>query len=140
MYKTSLFIFLTFLTQLSADYINHESFLEYKKNYNLTKNLNSTVDIYDFFYLPSLYKCELRKNNLIIDTFDKRFSVDRPIVRGYKCPAWIKEHYTDCKILKNYQVSAVTLGYGKYERTNFLLAFNPLYDNMKANIKVECKR
>jgi hypothetical protein len=125
---------------LNADYLNERGFLEYTKDYSPTHKSHLSGDMYSFSYLPNKYKCELKKNGLTIDTFDKRFKQDKPVVRGYKCPAWIKEHYTDCKVIKSHGIGALSLSYGKYKHTNLLLAFNPLFDNFKANVVLDCKR
>lgn len=140
--KTLLFYFFLFFlsVELQADYLGGEDLLRYSKEYNISDQTNNSTDVYDFFYVPDQYKCELKKNGKVIEMFDKRFTFKKPKVRGYKCPSWIKEKYTDCRITKNSNTGATTLGFGKYERTNLLFAFNPLYDNIKANIQIKCKR
>lgn len=83
--------------------------------------------------------CTLVKNGKSIPMFDNRFKVEPP-KSSYTCYAVRKEQYKDCRVLEKKNVTAMLLGYGSYQYTNFVLAFkgiNRYYDSL---ITVECSK
>jgi len=102
-------------------------FLKYNKNNIISTIKMNTIDKYSFSYNSTNSECRLEKNNSKISLFDERFDVPKPSIRAYRCPAWIKERYSICKIVKSKSVSSVALSFGRFDRTNLLIAFNPDY-------------
>lgn len=137
MSKLFIIIFI-FSSSLHSKDIQNFNFVKYDKNNILTKVEISNGDIYSFFYNSKIQKCELRKNNQLIATYDKRFKRKKPNVRAYRCTSWTKENYHQCRIIKSKSVSSVALSFGRFVNTNLLIAINPDYYKADAYLKIKC--
>jgi len=83
--------------------------------------------------------CTLTKNSKKIPLFDKRFKQKAPRT-SYTCSAIQKEKYNDCKIINKKNITAQYFGYGAYEYTNLIMAYENPSPNVKSSLKVICTK
>jgi len=114
-------------------------FVKYNKNSISQTQALTKVDNYFFSYSSKDKECTLYKNSKLIPSFDPKFKHKKPKVQAYKCTAWIKEHYSKCNILKTKSVSSVATAYGKFDRTNLLIGYNPDYYKADAYLEMQCQ-
>jgi len=81
--------------------------------------------------------CTLEHNGKNIELFDKRFGQKAP-KSSYLCSALQKEHYKECKVIENKNISAHILAYGMNERTNLVLAFQGDNNKSDSYSRIEC--
>jgi len=96
-------------------------------------------DLYLLSYNHSDHKCMLTKNGEKIPFFDKKFDVNPP-KSSYACFSVQKEQYKDCKIIQKKNITALLFGYGSYDKTNLILAFQNINEHYDSSVKVKCSQ
>lgn len=85
------------------------------------------------------HNCTLRKNGTSIELFDKRFEKKAP-KSAYTCSAIQKEQYNNCKIISTKNTTAQFFGFGSYEYTNLILAFQNPSKSVNSSMEVLCTK
>lgn len=119
-----------------ADYF--DSFIDYKKRYLTVDTQN--IDQYTLFYNHQESRCTLKKNTKEIALFDERYESKKKPFSPYTCTAWIKENYSTCKVVDRLRISAQSLSFGNYEKTNLIIAFIADYHKLDSYIDIECQK
>ena len=101
-------------------------------------NKTNSDDLYVLTFNPDS-NCTLMKNDEKIPSFDVRFKKKEP-KNSYTCSALQKEQYNECTILKKSNITALFFGYGSYEYTNLILAFQNPHKSTKSSVTVRCSK
>ena len=95
-------------------------------------------DIYKLTYSKE-NNCTITKNAKEIPLFDPKFENKAPN-SSYTCSTIQKENYNDCKILNKKNITAQFFGYGAYEYTNLIIAFQNPSKSVESSIEVKCTK
>lgn len=96
-------------------------------------------DVYRLTFSKETGKCTLEKNGKETALFDTRFE-SKPPKSAYKCYAIQKEQYKDCKVIAKKNVTAMFMGYGTYDYTNAILAFQNINRHYDSVLAVKCSK
>lgn len=104
----------------------------------LLGSISQADDIYELNYSKDS-NCTLSKNATSIKLFDSRFEKKAPN-NAYTCSAIQKEQYNNCKIISTKNTTAQFFGFGSYEYTNLVIAFQNPSKSVKSSMKVLCTK